>query len=161
MGWNNGQFIIASQIQILPNGSIKGTNWILNQQGYFQYSGTPATGNLIQSYAPVHGTDAFGNAYPGQTPVNDFISANGQTFTNNLSWYLRSGGGGVSYTGLIMAPGLYDGQQCQIVDTDAAATLTMAAAGVSNVAGGTANVIGPNAGAGFVWITPNNLWFSL
>jgi hypothetical protein len=32
--------------------------------GLFVYSGTPATGNLIGSWAGAAGTDAFGNAYP-------------------------------------------------------------------------------------------------
>jgi hypothetical protein len=41
-----------------------GTNWILNSQGIFFYSGTPALGNLITSVAEAAGTDSFGNVYP-------------------------------------------------------------------------------------------------
>lgn len=41
-----------------------GTNWILNSQGIFFYSGTPALGNLITSVAEAAGADSFGNVYP-------------------------------------------------------------------------------------------------
>ena len=57
--FNNGVFrgtVTASTFQ--------GTDFIINQQGIFLYSGTPATGNLIISIASVAGTDSFGNVYP-------------------------------------------------------------------------------------------------
>jgi hypothetical protein len=44
-------------------GTFNGNNFILNSDGLFIYSGTPANGNLIASIAPVGGTDGFGNTY--------------------------------------------------------------------------------------------------
>lgn len=49
---------------VLSGGTITGPDWILNSAGYFQYSGTPAHGNLILSLASAAGTDGFSNAYP-------------------------------------------------------------------------------------------------
>jgi hypothetical protein len=40
-----------------------GTDFILNSDGAFFYSGAPANGNLIASIASAAGTDGFGNAY--------------------------------------------------------------------------------------------------
>jgi hypothetical protein len=81
-----------------PSAEILGTDWILNAQGYFQYNGTPALGNLIQSFAPQPGTDQFGNAYAGSTPITQFITANGQTFVSNETYWIRSGSGGTAGT---------------------------------------------------------------
>lgn len=44
-------------------GTFNGTNFILNASGFFIYSGTPASGNLIASIASAAGTDSFGNTY--------------------------------------------------------------------------------------------------
>jgi hypothetical protein len=52
MGW---QTQVAVQLQA--------GNTIINPNGIFTYSGTPAAGNLIFSSAPAAGTDQFGNAY--------------------------------------------------------------------------------------------------
>jgi len=81
-----------------PGAEILGTDWILNAQGYFQYNGTPALGNLIQSFAPQPGTDAFGNPYAGSTPMTQFITANAQTFHSNQSYFIRTGSGGTTGT---------------------------------------------------------------
>src|SRR5258708_4284105 len=40
-----------------------GTNFIINSQGLFFYSGTPALGNLIAALAPASGSDTFGNSF--------------------------------------------------------------------------------------------------
>lgn len=45
-------------------GQFVGAAFIINSSGIFLYSGTPAAGNLIGSWASVAGVDAFGNAYP-------------------------------------------------------------------------------------------------
>lgn len=45
-------------------GTFSGSDFIINSSGIFLYSGTPAAGNLIGAWAPVAGTDAYGNAYP-------------------------------------------------------------------------------------------------
>lgn len=44
-------------------GTFSGTDFILNPSGLFFYSGTPAFGNLIGSWASSAGTDQFGNVY--------------------------------------------------------------------------------------------------
>lgn len=44
-------------------GTLAGPGFIVNGQGVFCYSGTPANGNLIGSMAANAGTDAFGNVY--------------------------------------------------------------------------------------------------
>lgn len=49
---------------VLSGGTITGPDYIINTSGIFIYSGTPANGNLIGSWAGAAGTDAFGNAYP-------------------------------------------------------------------------------------------------
>lgn len=45
------------------NGMFYGNILIQNNEGIFEYSGTPAAGNLIASFAPVGGVDSFGNSY--------------------------------------------------------------------------------------------------
>lgn len=74
--FNNGTFrgtVTASTFQ--------GTDFVINADGAFFYSGTPAAGNLIASIASANGTDAFGNAYrQGVTvyqPPNVFAQLNG------------------------------------------------------------------------------------
>lgn len=47
----------------VSGGTITGPDYIINSQGAFFYSGTPAAGNLIASITSAAGTDAFGNAY--------------------------------------------------------------------------------------------------
>jgi hypothetical protein len=48
---------------VLSGGTITGPDYVINTSGIFIYSGTPANGNLIGSWAGVAGTDGFGNAY--------------------------------------------------------------------------------------------------
>lgn len=49
---------------VLSGGTITGPDYIINSSGIFIYSGTPANGNLIGSWAGASGTDTFGNSYP-------------------------------------------------------------------------------------------------
>lgn len=49
---------------VLSGGTITGPDYIINTSGIFIYSGTPALGNLIGSWAGVAGVDSFGNVYP-------------------------------------------------------------------------------------------------
>lgn len=55
MTWSNSTASVL-QVQTLIVGGSTG--------GVFIYNGTPATGNLIGSWAGAAGTDAFGNPYP-------------------------------------------------------------------------------------------------
>ena len=49
---------------VLSGGTITGPDYIINTSGIFIYSGTPANGNLIGSWAGSAGSDGFGNTYP-------------------------------------------------------------------------------------------------
>jgi hypothetical protein len=71
MGW---QTQIAVQIQA--------GNTIINPDGIFTYSGTPAAGNLIFSSASAAGTDSFGNAY--DEGATAYITTGGSTFALQL-----------------------------------------------------------------------------
>jgi hypothetical protein len=59
----------------ITGATFDGTNFIFNSSGLFIYTGTPASGNLLQSTAPANGTDAFGNTYYG--PGTFFYSTSG------------------------------------------------------------------------------------
>jgi hypothetical protein len=50
-------------------GQFVGTNFVINTQGAFFYSGVPANGNLIASIAGTAGTDAHSNAYSAGVEV--------------------------------------------------------------------------------------------
>jgi hypothetical protein len=71
MGWTTQ---IAIQLQA--------GDTIINPNGIFTYSGTPATGNLIFSSAPAAGTDSFGNAYVEGAAA--YITTGGSTFALQL-----------------------------------------------------------------------------
>jgi hypothetical protein len=49
---------------ILTGGTLSGPDYVINPAGIFIYSGAPALGNLIGSWAGAAGVDAKGNAYP-------------------------------------------------------------------------------------------------
>lgn len=48
---------------LVVRGTFQGQDFVINSEGIFLYSGTPAAGNLIGSWAPAAGTDTFGNKY--------------------------------------------------------------------------------------------------
>jgi len=56
---------------VLSGGTIVGPDWILDDSGFFMYSGTPGSGNLILSLAPTAGSDGFGNSYPEGLGVSE------------------------------------------------------------------------------------------
>ena len=66
-----------------------GNNYVVNQDGIFLYSGTPAAGNLSGSWAPAPGTDSYGNAYPAGINVH---SALGSVIISALDGVFRSTG---------------------------------------------------------------------
>lgn len=74
---------------VLAGGTITGPDYIINAAGIFIYSGAPANGNLIGSWAGAAGTDAFGNAFPqGFSIIQGSISGtvfNGTNFILNAS----------------------------------------------------------------------------
>lgn len=63
-GWTINKDGSAEFNNLTVRGTFFGTDYIINTNGVFFYSGTPATGNLIISLAGAAGTDGFSNAYP-------------------------------------------------------------------------------------------------
>lgn len=75
---------------VLIGGTFTGTNFIINDNGAFFYSGTPAAGNLIANITSGGGTDSFGNTYFAGVSVYDSAGnvvelAAGSIFTFNES----------------------------------------------------------------------------
>src|ERR1044072_4202736 len=62
-GWSIDRNGSAEFNDLTIRGTFNGQNFIINDDGMFVYSGTPANGNLIASVAAASGTDAFGNSY--------------------------------------------------------------------------------------------------
>jgi hypothetical protein len=56
-------------------GEFAGTDFVINSDGAFFYSGTPALGNLFLAIASTAGTDQFGNTYPGGYSINGGLQA--------------------------------------------------------------------------------------
>jgi hypothetical protein len=74
----------------LSGGTITGPDYIINTSGIFIYSGTPATGNLIGSWAGASGTDIFGNIYPAGFNISSG-AVSGTTFTG-ANWIINAAG---------------------------------------------------------------------
>lgn len=86
-------------------------------------------------------------------------AGNGESLatTANVSFYDPNG---ASRTGVILAPGLRDGQYVRVVNiADAAEDITFAASGTSNVAAGTAAVLSNFESRTFVWSATRSLWY--
>lgn len=62
-GWTVKKDGSAEFNNLTVRGTFDGTDYVINTNGAFFYSGTPALGNLIGSDAASPGTDAEGNAY--------------------------------------------------------------------------------------------------
>jgi hypothetical protein len=63
-GWSINQGGNAEFNDLQIRGTYMGQNYVINENGMFFYSGTPAAGNMTGSWAPAAGTDPYGNAYP-------------------------------------------------------------------------------------------------
>lgn len=65
-GWAINKDGSAQFFNITAAGGISGGTLIIDNAtgGVFLYSGAPAGGNLIGSFAQSAGTDSFGNSYP-------------------------------------------------------------------------------------------------
>lgn len=84
------------------NSTITGTNYIINVNGAFFYSGTPALGNLIASIASAAGTDSFGNVYVAGFGAYKSLNATiAQLFNGavQISQHAASTAGGISTGG--------------------------------------------------------------
>lgn len=97
-GWQIQQNGNAQFNNLTIRGTFFGLDFIINSSGIFIYSGTPALGNLVGSWAPVAGNDSFGNAY-----MQDFTTYNpGTSGKINVNRNAAAGGN----TGVLFyAPG--------------------------------------------------------
>lgn len=71
---------------LVVRGEFRGSTFIINSDGLFFYSGTPANGNLVASIAPASGTDEFGNDY-----LDGMVTYVNGTFTGIAGGDLRAG----------------------------------------------------------------------
>jgi hypothetical protein len=56
---------------VISGTIFEGTDFIINEQGAFFYTGTPANGNLFCTIASANGTDSFGNNYFAGFQIGD------------------------------------------------------------------------------------------
>jgi hypothetical protein len=77
-GWTINQDGSAEFNNLTIRGTFKGTDFEINVNGEFFYSGTPATGNLVASNTPAAGTDQYGNIYLAN------VSSYGAGFASSL-----------------------------------------------------------------------------
>lgn len=62
-GWTINKDGSAEFNNMTIRGKFSGTNFEINSNGAFFYSGVPATGNLLATITPAAGTDPFNNPY--------------------------------------------------------------------------------------------------
>lgn len=96
-GWTVNKDGSAEFNNLTVRGTFHGLDFEINSSGIFVYSGTPALGNLIGSWAGAAGADRFGNAY--QKDLGVYAAVN----TGYAS--LSSTGGIGGNTALLFHPG--------------------------------------------------------
>ena len=92
-GWTINQDGSAEFNNLTIRGTFNGTNFVINTNGAFFYSGTPALGTLAGSITNAAGTDSFGNTYLAGTTtyinvgggVMDAVNISGITITFLIS----------------------------------------------------------------------------
>lgn len=73
-------------------------NTIINPNGYFQYDGSPAAGNLIYSNTSATGTDKFGNNYlAGESFYNNIADTVLNIYHSIITFYTMSGNPGATF----------------------------------------------------------------
>ena len=166
-GWASGP--TAHDVFIRRNHLQRSTSYPISVTtiGYVSAGGTPA-GTLTNVRFEGNDCDnvsaAIGNASitaTGQLSVNgldqyEFALADAATIPTEFVAIACSSA--ASYTGLIMAPGLTNGQVCTVVNLNANAQ-TMAASTTSNVSNGTACVIAGSTSLRFTWVASPALWY--
>jgi hypothetical protein len=109
---------------------------------------------------PIQGdTSLSSTIFLGSTALGQTITANGQTIfgCNSAASVIRVTSG-AAFTGLILQPGVFDGQALWLVNVGGF-SLTFAAAVTSNVALGVASVLASNTSTSLIWCAPENLWY--
>jgi hypothetical protein len=74
---------LSVDLGVISGTTINFSNGYINSNGFFLYSGTPATGNLIATFTFAAGTDAFSNKY--LSGVTAYLIVAGTTYAMNLS----------------------------------------------------------------------------
>lgn len=91
-GWTINDDGSAEFNNLSLRGTFTGTNYVINSNGEFFYSGTPAAGNLVASVTQHSGADPFGNNY-----LSGFTA-----YDNSLNKFVQVDGG-VAELGAIVA----------------------------------------------------------
>jgi hypothetical protein len=94
---------------VTVSGSFIGEDFVINDDGEFFYSGTPAFGNLALSLTSSAGTDDYGNSYLGGVTNYDAVSGGylaTQVFDGNLSILFAATAGGTYQSQFILESGL-------------------------------------------------------
>lgn len=125
MGW---------QVVYVPFLEAGGT--IINQQGLFVYSSTPAAGNLIASIASVAGVDNFGNAY--EAGMTEYLPESGKIFAVGLNTLSGTGLPGLSIQDIASPPtspaGFFGESSGNVSTPQAFAAITSGQANATDVA---------------------------
>lgn len=91
MSMPGGPWVVGEGFPDIVAQVFEAGNTIINDQGLFVYSGTPAAGNLFLSIASAPGTDQFGNAYGsglnvgGQAGAHLAVSEQGDLLIANVA----------------------------------------------------------------------------
>ena len=131
-GWTINADGSAEFNNLTIRGTFSGTDYVLSAAGFFLYSGTPASGNLIFSIAPAATTgDGLGNTVTGGGAVS--YTPGTTQFANLAAGFLqlRPPGAGAGALGAFVdstAPGqaTFDSGETAGGDTDAALLLLSA-----------------------------------
>lgn len=102
-GWSINKDGSAEFDDLVIRGTFEGTDWEITSAGLFFYSGTPATGNLVGSWAQsAGGDDGHGNPYPAGLQVTD---GNGNGIHLDTDGQLVILGAGLATAGFLQSAG--------------------------------------------------------
>lgn len=88
-GWTINKDGTAEFNGLTVRGTFNGTDYTVDEDGIFFYGGPPASGNMTGSWAPMDGTDPYGNSYSAGLTL---YSPVGQVFLGGLDGVIQSVG---------------------------------------------------------------------
>lgn len=95
-GWTINQDGSAEFNDLVLRGVFSGLDYVVSEDGIFFYNGAPAAGTMAGSWAPVDGTDPYGNTYAAGLAL---YTALGSIFLGGVDGMLRSiGSSGAAVT---------------------------------------------------------------